>query len=139
MRHGPLLLDTCTILWLMDDAWLSEAAVEALDEAADRRERVFVSPITAWEVGNLARKGRFRSSYAPQRWLAVLMARPGIALAELPPNVLMESALLPQELNMDPADRIMVATAREFGFTLLTRDADVLSYAAAGHLSAITA
>jgi PIN domain nuclease of toxin-antitoxin system len=49
----------------------------------------------------------------------------------------MESALLPGELNLDPGDRVVVATAREYGFTVLTRDADILRYARAGNLSAI--
>jgi PIN domain nuclease of toxin-antitoxin system len=137
MSPGSLLLDTCTAMWVMDNDWLRQEAVDAIDQAADRGENIFVSPITAWEVGNLARKGRFRSSYSPQRWLAALQSRPGIAFAEMPPHLLMESALLPGELNLDPGDRVVVATAREYGFTVLTRDADILRYARAGNLSAI--
>ena len=137
MITGSLLLDTCTAMWVMDNSWLRQEAVDALDQASDRVERIFVSPITAWEVGNLARKGRFRSSYSPQRWLTVLLSKQGIALAEMPPHLLLESALLPRDLNLDPGDRVVVATAREYGFTLLTRDADILRYARAGHMSAI--
>ncbi|HEX2591025.1 MAG TPA: type II toxin-antitoxin system VapC family toxin [Rhizomicrobium sp.] len=137
MKAGALLLDTCTCMWLMDDAYLRQEAVDAIDHASDRRESVYVSPITAWEVGNLARKGRFRSSYSPKRWLDALLARPGIAVAEMPPHVLLESALLSRDLNLDPGDRVVVATALEYGLTLLTRDADILRYARAGHMSAL--
>jgi PIN domain nuclease of toxin-antitoxin system len=132
-----LLLDTCAVLWVLEDAWLKPEAVAAIDNAHDLNQKVHVSPITAWEIGILARKGRFRSSYSPRRWLEVLAGRPEIAFAGMPPHVLMDSSFLPGGLNNDPADRIIVATAREYGYTLVTRDADLLRYASAGHLSAL--
>ncbi|HEY0282771.1 MAG TPA: type II toxin-antitoxin system VapC family toxin [Rhizomicrobium sp.] len=133
----PILLDTCAALWIMENAWMRQEAVNAIDEAFDRSEMVFISPITGWEVGLQAAKGRFKSSYSPQRWLSVLLARPQIALAELPAHVLLESSLLPGNLHKDPADRIIAATAREYGFTVMTRDRALLAYAADGYLSAV--
>jgi PIN domain nuclease of toxin-antitoxin system len=132
-----LLLDTCAALWIMDNSDLGKAAIDALDEASDRGEPVYVSPITGWEIGILASRGRFKSQYAPQRWLQGLLATPMVQLAELPPKVLLESSFLPGEPPRDPADRILAATAREFDFTLVTRDRALLRYAADGHLSAI--
>src|ERR1700754_1499626 len=66
---GALLLDTCTCIWIMNNEWLRPDAVDAIDEAHDRGDKIYVSPITAWEIGNLARKRRFKSSHSPQRWL----------------------------------------------------------------------
>lgn len=97
----------------------------------------YVSPITAWEIGLLARKGRFKSHYAPDRWFEKLMSAPDTMLAELSPKVLIDSSSLPGSLHNDPADRILVATAREFGLTIMTRDRALLDYAEAGHLSAL--
>ncbi len=133
----PLLLDTCAALWLVAGAPLSDAAVAAIAQAGEAGSALQISPITAWEIGLLARKGRFRSSLSPQRWFDRLRDLPGLAVCDLSPEVLLASSFLPGDLHGDPADRIMAATARECGFTLLTRDRALLDYAAEGHLAAI--
>jgi PIN domain nuclease of toxin-antitoxin system len=132
----PILLDTCAAMWIVADE-ISDATAQALAEARDANIATYVSPITAWEIGMLARKGRFRSSYTPQRWFEQLMATPNTALAQLTPELLLESSLLPGKLHGDPADRIIAATAREYGFTVMTRDRFLLAYAREGHLSAL--
>ena len=132
-----ILLDTCAALWIMENDWLRPEAVAAIDEAYDRNERVRVSPITGWEIGLSAARGRFRSRYTPQRWLEALLERPEIAVAEMPSHVLLESSALPGNLNRDPADRIIAATAREFGYTVMTRDKALLDYGREGHLSVL--
>jgi PIN domain nuclease of toxin-antitoxin system len=132
-----ILLDTCAALWIMEDEWMRPEAVDAIDGAYDRGEKVLVSPITGWEIGIQAEKGRFKSKYAPQRWLTLFLARPEIAVAPLPPHVLLESSSLPGKLNRDPADRIIAATAREFGYTVMTRDRALLNYGREGYLSVL--
>jgi PIN domain nuclease of toxin-antitoxin system len=132
----PLLVDTCAAMWIVAGA-VSQKVSDAFGETREAGLPIYVSPITAWEIGILARKGRFRSQYSPQRWFEALMAIPDTALAELSAKVLMESSFLPGELNFDPADRIIVATAREYGYTVMTRDRALLEYARAGHLSAM--
>jgi PIN domain nuclease of toxin-antitoxin system len=132
----PFLLDTCAAMWLVDDT-LRPAAAQALLEAYKAGRTTFVSPFTAWEVGLLAASGRFRSTYPVEGWLTRLANLPGIGLAELPARVLLDSWKLPGRLNRDPADRIIAATAREFGYTVMTRDRALLAYARDGHLSAL--
>lgn len=134
--RGPLLIDTCVALWMMDDK-LNQAAVDALGRAYNAGKPTYVSPITAWEIGTMARKGRFRSSYTPQRWFEKLTSAPGMAVADLTAGILMESQLLPGPMHDDPADRIIAATAREFGFTVMTRDSGLLDYGAEGYLSVL--
>jgi PIN domain nuclease of toxin-antitoxin system len=131
-----ILLDTCAAMWIMEDAWLKPSAVEAMDRSHDMGEPVYVSPITGWEVGLLAMKNKFRSRYAPERWLEVLLAFPFVRIAELPPHVLMRSCFLPGRAPREPSDRIMAATAREYGLTLMTRDRELLDFAKQGHISA---
>jgi PIN domain nuclease of toxin-antitoxin system len=133
----PLLLDTCAAMWIVEGEALKAGVLTALDEAWQRNEAVFVSPITGWEIGLLAMKGRFRSRYAPQRWLEVLLAMPQIGVAELPPHVLLQSCLLPGAPPREPSDRIVAATAREYGFTVMTRDRELLDYGRQGHLSVL--
>ena len=100
-------------------------------------DTISVSPITAREFAMLASRGRLRSTIAPEAWFAALMALPGLRLAPLPPDVLIASAKLPGTPPRDPADRIIAATARTYGLTVVTRAGELLPYAAAGHLAAI--
>jgi PIN domain nuclease of toxin-antitoxin system len=133
----PLLLDTCAAMYLVANEPMASTALEALDMAADSGAPLRVSPITAWEIGLMAGRGRFKSSLTPQRWFETLRTRPGIVLCELTADVLMESWFLPGKLNRDPADRIIAATAREYGFTVVTRDRALLDYAEQGYLNAL--
>jgi PIN domain nuclease of toxin-antitoxin system len=130
----PFLLDTCAALWIVADQ-VSQEVADALTEARGHGLLTYVSPITAWEIGLLARKGRFKSHHSPQRWFEILMGTPGAALADLTPAVLMESSFLPGSLRGDPADRIIAATGREYGYTVITRDTALLDYGREGHLS----
>lgn len=135
--NAPLLLDTCAALWLVGDEPMSQDAVAAINDAGHRGEPIHVSAITAWEIGLLARKGRFRSAYSPQRWFDRLMGTPGAALAELTPQVLLSSSFLPGDIHNDPADRILAATAREHGYIIVTRDRALLAYGEQGHIRAL--
>lgn len=137
MTAAPLLLDTCAAMFLVADEAMTGAAEKAIDEAAASGTPLYVSPITAWEVGMMEGRGRFRSSLTPQRWWATLVSAPGIALCPLTAEILMQSSSLPGVLNRDPADRIMAATAREHGYTVVTRDRTLLAYGAEGHIRAL--
>ena len=135
--NPALLLDTCALIWIMNNVDLSSTAVQHIDEAYDRGEAIYASPITAWEIGLQASKGRFKSNVTPHRWLEEVLRAPNVRLAELTPQVLLESSFLPGSPPRDPADRIIIATAREFGLTVLTRDRALLDYAREGYLNAI--
>jgi PIN domain nuclease of toxin-antitoxin system len=133
----PLLWDTCTALWIYEKAKLAPAAVDLM--AAAHREGVasYVSPITAWEVGSLVARGRLQLLIRPERWFANLFDVPGVNLAEMPPDLLIASSFLPGKPPRDPFDRIILATARELGATLITRDRALLDYGEQGHVSVV--
>lgn len=133
----PILLDTCTAIWLVHGDALNSPGREALESAFNAGGPVAVSPITAWEIGNLVAKGRLRISMQALRWFEALLELPGMSLADMPPEVLIASAFLPGQPPADPADRILAATAREYGYRLVTRDRLLLAYAEAGHLAAL--
>jgi PIN domain nuclease of toxin-antitoxin system len=134
---GPLLLDTCAAMWLVESEPISQVANAAMVQSYDNDVPLFVSPITAWEVGMMANKGRFKSTLSPQKWFERLRTAVGIRLCDLTPEVLLASSFLPGKLNRDPADRIIAATAREYGYTVVTRDRAMLEYAKEGHLSVL--
>jgi PIN domain nuclease of toxin-antitoxin system len=133
----PLLWDTCAAIWIYEKARLSQAAVDAM--AAVHRGGVpsYVSPITAWEVGMLASRGRLQLLIRPERWFANLFDAPGVRLADLSPDLLIASSYLPGKPPRDPTDRIIAATARELGATLVTRDRALLAYGEQGHVAVL--
>ena len=134
---SSLLVDTCAAIWLANGLSVRQATLDALDDALRDGIPIYVSPISAWEIGMLASKKRVTLSVTPERWFGRLLALPGFELTELSTEVLIASSFLPGSPPRDPADRIIAATARDLGATLLTRDRLLLAYAEQGHLSAV--
>jgi PIN domain nuclease of toxin-antitoxin system len=134
---APLLLDTHAAVWITEDQPLAAAAAEAIDAAYRAGSTVFVSAITAWEIGLLVSRNRLSLIARPERWFQRLLAIPGVKLADLSPDILIASSFLPGEPPRDPADRIILATARDLGATLITRDRLLLKYGEDGQVSTI--
>jgi PIN domain nuclease of toxin-antitoxin system len=132
-----LLLDTCALIWLGMDEPVANPAVAAMNNAFSSGETVWVSPISAWEIGTLAVRGRLALSTSPQTWFRKALAQVGLALCPLEADVLIESSFLPGAPPRDPADRIVIATARALELRVVTRDRAILAYAEAGHVAAI--
>ena len=139
-RLPRLLLDTHVWVWIMDgrEGELSRPALDAVRDAG-ARGGLLVSVISAWEVAMLEAKGRLRFGMEAGEWVRRALAAPGVRMAELTAEVAVDSASLPGEIHGDPADRMLVATARRQGATLVTRDARILDYASAGYLSVLDA
>ena len=133
----PLLLDTCAMIWMGEDAPVAPAAVAAMDKAGTDGTPVLVSPISAWERAMLVAKGRIRSPLSPKAWFDRILNIGGLKLAPLSPDILADASFLPEPLHRDPADRIIIATARALDLTIITRDTLILDYAAQGHVRAI--
>jgi PIN domain nuclease of toxin-antitoxin system len=133
-----VLLDTCAAIWLFEQQPLSQVSLLAIRSAAGSLG-VFVSAVSAWEVGLLARRRRQALSFAPspQAWFDDLLALPGVRLLPLTHRAAIAAASLPGAFHRDPADCLLVATARELGVPLVTRDRRILDYAEQGHVAAI--
>jgi PIN domain nuclease of toxin-antitoxin system len=136
-RPPPLLLDTHAAVWVAEDMPVSKDAAEAINAAHLAQSPIYISAITAWEVGLLVSRNRLNLVAKPERWFERLLATPGVRLADLSPDVLIASSFLPGEPPRDPADRIMLATARDLGATLITRDRLLLKYGEDGQVSTI--
>lgn len=138
VSYAPsVLLDTCAAIWLANGDSMSETSREVITLAQVSSSGISISPISAWEIATLVARGRLSLSLEPRRWFSALLALPGVRLAPMPPDVLIASATLPGSPPRDPADRIIAATARAYGLTIVTRDGELLPYADAGHVSAI--
>jgi PIN domain nuclease of toxin-antitoxin system len=133
----PLLLDTCAAIWIYESAKLSTPALALIDEAHETGTPTYISPITAWELGLLVAHERLKLLITPQRWFARLFEVANVRLADMSPDVLIASSFLPGNPPRDPADRIIAATARDYGATLLTRDRVLLDYGEQGHVHVV--
>ncbi len=138
-RSPLLLLDTHVLVWLvLGERMLRTQAREAIHEAS-RQDRILVSAITAWEIGVLASKKRIDLHRDAMEWVRGVLSFAGVSLVPLEPEIAVASTCLPWEMHADPADRILVATARHLGATLVTADRALLEFARQGHFKGMDA
>lgn len=134
-----ILLDTHVLVWsLSDDPRLGRKARQLIDEATGS-SIVLVSAITLWEIAMLVEKGRLALGRDVAAWIEAALEAPGLQLAPVSPEIAIDSVRLPGHFHADPADRLIVATARQADATLLTGDRAILTYAAAGYVKAVDA
>ena len=131
-----LLLDTHVAVWLARGIELSQAVRDRIT-AARTMEGVYISSVTVWEVGNLLRKGKAGLDISLSAWVERFRANEGFNEAPLTADIVVEAANLPGRLHNDPADRFLVATARQLNLPMMTRDKRILDYAKAGHVRAV--
>jgi len=130
-----LVLDTHVWLWLvLGDRKLRKAGYLPLIERFARRSAIYVPAICLWEVSMLASKGRISLNIDTLQWLEHASGAPGLCVYPLTPEVAHESTMLPGTLTGDPCDRMIVATARVAGASLLTFDKGILAYGKRGHV-----
>jgi PIN domain nuclease of toxin-antitoxin system len=134
-----LLLDTHVWLWLV--AGSPDLSTEARDtiNGAAAAGTLRIAAISLWEIALLASRGRIVLGKSIGLWLEEALVDPGPAVDPLTPQIAIESYALPEVFHRDPADRLIVATARVANAMLMTRDRRILDYAARGHLTAIAA
>lgn len=120
------LLDTHVLIWWLNDRMQLSPRQREVVEAATPDGPVFVSDISLWEVAMLASLGRIRLALPLREWLDKAVAPPLVRRQGISPAVATEVAGLPDSFHRDPADRILVATARVLGATLLTNDSRIV-------------
>ena len=129
------LLDTHVLIrWLNDRSQLSSRQRQVIG-AADDDSPLLVSDISLWEVATLHSLGRIRLSIPLREWLEKAVAPPLVRRLGISPAIAAEMAALPDWFHRDPADRILVATARTLGATLLTQDRRIVDSALAETIS----
>jgi PIN domain nuclease of toxin-antitoxin system len=95
------------------------------------------SAVSAWEIGLLVARGRIQLAIPIQNWIARFLQRPGILGVPLGIDAAIEATRLPGDAHRDPADRFLIAQARILDAQIVTRDRQILAYAAAGHVRAV--
>jgi PIN domain nuclease of toxin-antitoxin system len=128
-----LLLDTCALIWLADGTIDTSPARPEIEAAAETR-LLSVSVTSAWELGLLSRAKRLEFSPDAKAWFATIVGRAGLRLTPITPAIAIDASHLPGPLHNDPADRLIIATARHLEARIVTRDHRIIDYAAAGHV-----
>lgn len=122
------LLDTHTwIWWNMRPQNLSQR-VKTLISDSSKYDELLLSAISPWEFSKLLEKGRLGISCHPEEWINLALDMPKIRLVHISPILAYRSTVLPKPFHSDPADQIIVATAREENATVLTKDKNIRTY-----------
>jgi PIN domain nuclease of toxin-antitoxin system len=123
-----IVLDThIWVWWVQDPSQFNPEYVKVLQEGES--QGLGVSVISCWEVAKLVEYNRLHLPEAVGAWLDQALAYPGIRLLDLTPRIAWESTQLPGQFHRDPADQIIVATARVHGAGLVTVDRKIRDYA----------
>jgi len=139
-KPSPLLLDTHIWIWLMDGvAEKISTPVRARIAEAASHGQVYVSAMSVWEVAMLDARRKLTLSVECRAWIDRALAAPGVQFAQLSPAIAVDSTRLPGSIHSDPADRILVATARSLNGTLVTRDRLILNYSEGGYVKTLSA
>ncbi len=123
------LLDTHVLLWWLGDRDRLSRDQRRVVGSADADAPLLVSDISLWEVAMLHSLGRIRLTIPLREWLGKAVAPPLVRRHGISPAIAAEVASLPDSFHRDPADRILVATARVLGATLLTQDRRIVDAA----------
>ena len=131
------LLDTHAWIWLANgDPRFKNGSSLKMIEKASKSSELYVASISIWEIGMLEAKGRVRFQMPCLEWVKRAVELPGLSVIDLSAEIAIESSRLPGVFHGDPADRILVATARSEGLTILTQDQKILDYAEVGFAKA---
>jgi PIN domain nuclease of toxin-antitoxin system len=121
-----IVLDThIWIWWVNDSSQLSEQYKQWIQDY--QPQGLGISIISCWEVAKLVEKNRLVLSIPVDEWLKTALAYPGVRLLDLTVPIVVQSTQL-SGFHNDPADQIIVATAKVYDFLLLTADGKILNY-----------
>ncbi|HJZ05491.1 twitching motility protein PilT [Candidatus Amesbacteria bacterium RIFCSPHIGHO2_01_FULL_48_32] len=122
------LLDTNALLWWLDGGGELSKVARGEIGLARKSGEIYVSAISAWELALLVKKKRVVIEMSMEDWVRELTELEFVKVIPVDAETAVESVNLPGEFHKDPADRIIVATARRLGAKLVTKDKKILGY-----------
>jgi len=124
-----LFLDTHVLVWLVSNPdKLSKAALGAITRAQKKGERLYVSSVSIWEIAMLIVAKRLVLTIDTQKWLETLESLPSFSFVPVGNAIAKASVFLDDFPHRDPADRMIVASARDLEATLVTSDQKIRAY-----------
>lgn len=124
-----IVIDTHVLVWWVSgDKSLSVTAAKLIEDTLDNGSEVIISSISAWEISMLIEKGRLVLSMDVESWLDEVVQIDGVCFVPIDNEIGIKSTVLPGEFHKDPADRMIVATARKLAVPLVTADEKIRDY-----------
>lgn len=123
-----IVLDTHVLIWWVDGAGKLSRTAASMIRRSQAENGIMISSITAWEIAMLVDRGRLTLTMDVSTWLSTVNHVPGIKFIPVDNPIAIGAVNLPGDFRKDPADRIIVATARRFGAPLVTRDRRIRAY-----------
>lgn len=134
-----LILDTHVFIWLINgNKLLQKTGLLTHIQKAAKKSSIYIPAISLWEISMLVSKNRITLSENTIDWIKNATSAPGISIFPLSPEVAYESTILPGEFHADPADRMIVATARILDWTLVTFDKRIINYGKHGYVKILS-
>jgi PIN domain nuclease of toxin-antitoxin system len=122
-----ILLDTHVLVWMVSDSsQLSRNATRELRKG-ERSGELAIASITLWELALLYHRGRLRTSGSIESAIRTILEKSRVQVIEVTPEIAALTTTFPETYPKDPGDRIIGATARAYGLTLITQDERILS------------
>jgi PIN domain nuclease of toxin-antitoxin system len=124
-----IVLDTHALIWWVngDHQALSSAALKAIESESQQGE-IIISTISSWEIAMLIEKNRIALAMELNQWLATVADLPNVRFVSVDNHIAVHSAALPGEFHKDPADRMIVATARLLSAPIISADEKIRAY-----------
>lgn len=126
MTSAPVLDTHVWIWWILGDPAMLRAERDALD-ALPAASRPIISDISLWEFATLVDLGRLRIACSVEEWLRIAAAPATVRVQPITPPIAAEMNRLSASFHRDPADRLIIATARALRQPLATRDRKIRS------------
>ena len=124
-----IVLDTHILIWwVASPEKLSKKAQKSIEDHL-KKDQILVSSISVWEIYMLVKKGRLKLTIDVNSWFEKLEQSGVVQFVPVDNRIAADSVNLPDYANEDPADRMIIATARQLGANLLTFDKKILGYA----------
>lgn len=136
LKKHKLLLDTHIWIWSINGDKKLSKSFQAAFERASTTQGILLSPISIWELGMLVEKKRLEIDMDVLDWVEQALDIPGLGLSSITPRIAIHSTRLTGDIQGDPVDRLLIATAMEEGAVLITCDRKILSFAEGKFLTA---
>ena|SRR3989338_5332389 len=133
---SDILLDTHVLIWYVNGDEINKKTQTIIDSAI-QNNCIYIAAISLWEIGMLAVKQRIILSMPCLEWINRVIHEMHLQILPITPNIAIESCHLPGNFHGDPADRLIIGTARVHGMTLMTRDTTILNFGKTKALSVI--
>ncbi len=124
-----IVIDTHVLIWWVSNPEKLSVKVKKILQKEKNNGSIIISSITVWEIYMLVKKGRLKLTMDADIWLAEVESLPYVRFTPVDNTIAANSVTLPGDFHNDPADRMIVATAKEQGAVLVTADERIRQYA----------